>query len=417
MLLPAIRDSMKPHEIFRQSSSSVRLSFSGGELKTREADTSLGIAVRVLSGRRLGFAYCQGEDGLADAIRRAELGSAHAVESGFSFAPPAASFPEPRILDESFDPEDIARLGAVVDSAREAAESLGGRARVIFGADRGLASIENSEGLRGSYAMSAFSLYAETMDADGFGYAYAASNMFPDGAEGIGKRAAEMAKAMQGAGKPDGGTYTVVMAPEALDNLIDPLMPSFSGDWKRRGITKLSAGEVFFSEKLAIFEDPLGPGIGARPFDDEGTPSRKKALVECGAVESFMYDREAAALAGVDEAGSCERGSYDSPPGIGASNITISPGDLGDAGELGRHIEVVSAHGSHTANTTSGDIGLEVSAAFLVENGVRKPLKGFMLSGNIFEMFANIRGLEKRQQTCGSLTAPRIAFGNVRVVS
>jgi PmbA protein len=208
-----------------------------------------------------------------------------------------------------------------------------------------------------------------------------------------------------------------VAGPEALLNLMDVFLPSFSGDWKRRAITKLSPGAKAFNGDLTICEDGLAPGTEARPFDDEGTPSKKRLLVENGAVKSFLYDRETAALEGVSESGACVRPGYDLPPSASPSNIVISPGKVNDLAELGRIIELRSAHGSHTANPTSGDIGLEASSAFLVENGKRTPLKGFMVTGNVFDMFANIEAIEKKQTTYGSLIAPRIAFRNVRVVS
>jgi PmbA protein len=140
-------------------------------------------------------------------------------------------------------------------------------------------------------------------------------------------------------------------------------------------------------------------------------------MVNGGVVESFLYDRENAALEGVPESGCCSRGGYDSSPSISASNIVISPGDCGDMAEIGKHIELHYAHGSHTANPTTGDIGLEASAAFLVDKGKRTPLKGFMLTGNVFDMFLGIEAIEKKQFAYGSLISPRIAFKGVRVVS
>jgi PmbA protein len=220
---------------------------------------------------------------------------------------------------------------------------------------------------------------------------------------------------MQGAKKPESGVYTIVTQIEALGNLMEALIPSFSGDWKRRKITKLT--NMSLSEKLTICEDGLSEGTEARPFDDEGTPSEKRYLVKNGEIKSFLYDRETAALEGVDESGACGRSFYNDPPSIGSSNITISPGKWKDLGELDNYIELHFAHGSHTANLTTGDIGLEASSAFLVKGEERTPLKGFMVTGNIFEMFSNIEAIESKTNTMGWFVAPRIAFKNVHVVS
>jgi PmbA protein len=407
---------MSGNEIFRFDSNALRLSYSGGELKTKESDSSTGFAVRVLEGGRIGFGHCQHESEIQNTIAQAKSLSRFAVRSGFTFAP-KSDYGMPDILDSSVDLEDANPLRMLVDGAREAASMLGGKPRIISSLERADIRLENSEGLSGSYAKTVFSMYIECMHDDGFGFHYASSHHVPKDVGHFGRKAAEMASSMRKAGKPESGIYTIVMGPEVLENLIETLLPSLSGDWKRRGITKLAERKFRFSDKLSIYDDALASGINARPFDDEGTPSVRRALIERGEVRSFLYDRETAALEKVQDSGSCMRGSYDSPPGIGASNLVLAPGDWDDLAAIGRHLEIRSAHGSHTANPTTGDIGLEVSAAFLVENGVKKPLKGFMLSGNVFDMLSAVEGVEKEQQVFGSLIAPRMAFSGVRVVS
>ncbi len=409
------------HEIFHASSRSVQLAFSGGDLKVREADSSSAYAVRCLSEGRLGFAYCQQQEDLQKTIQEAEHMARFSVKSGFSFAPKATA-PSLDINDSALDAETLVGEGfgalrAFVEEAREAAASKGGKPRVVASVDSAAVGLENSSGFSGSYGKTALSIYIECMHNDGYGSSFLASNRMPKSASQAGFEAAEMAQAMQGAGKPEAGTYTVVMEVESLDSIIDTVSPSLSGDWKRRGITKLKAGTKQFSELLTISDDGTAGGVSARPFDDEGTPSSRRPLVDKGVVSTFLFDRETAALAGVEESGFCTRETYDSPPSIGGSNVVISPGERKDLSDIDRHLEVHYAQGSHTANISSGDIGLEVSAAFLVEKGKRKPVKGFMLSGNVFDMLSNIEAIESTQKVFGSLISPRIAFRDVRVVS
>ncbi|MEW6722856.1 MAG: TldD/PmbA family protein [Candidatus Micrarchaeota archaeon] len=406
---------MPPSEIYNHRLLSARMVFSGGALKVKEADSEEGYGVRVLSDGRLGFSYCQQFLGLEKAIKEAEALARFSPKSGFSFAPPAR-FPEADVFDSALAEPDFGMLHAFLEDTRSAAESLGGKSRIITSIDSAEVGISNSGGLSGSYRKTVFSIFAECMHGDGFGYSYLVSHHPPPDLHELGLRAAEMAKAMQGAGKPDGGSYTVVMEQEALDSLIETLMPSLSGDWKRRKMTKLDKG-MKLDPKLSIYEDPLSPPINARPFDDEGVPSRKTPLIENGDVKSFLYDRETAALEGVQESGACTRASFDSPPAISPSNTVIPPGDRKDLSDIGKFIEIHYAHGSHTANITSGDIGLEVSGAFLVEGGKRRPVKGFLLSGNVFDLFSNIEGIESRQKQYGSLLAPRMAFRDVKIVS
>jgi PmbA protein len=406
---------MSEHEVYTYRSKEARLAFGGGELKVKEGDAFLGYGVRSLHDGRLGFGFCQDEKDLKATIEGAASLARFSPKCGFSFAP-KAPFYLPDISEPAFEEPDIEMLKSYVEDTRAAIEAKGGKARVITSIESADVHIENSAGFDASYTKTMLSLYAESMHGDGFGYSYFTSPHAPSDLNELGAKAADMAIAMQSASKPESGLYTVVMEPEALDSLVETLLPSFSGDWKRRSITRVAAG-MKLHESLTIMEDGLAGGIAARPFDDEGTPSVKRPLVEGGTVKAFLYDRETSALEGTEGSGACTRPSYDSQPSVGPSNIVISPGTWKDLGELERYIEVHYAHGSHTANMTTGDIGLEASAAFLVEKGKRKPIKGFLISGNVFDMFSKIEAMESRQQTYGSLIAPRIAFKDVRIVS
>jgi PmbA protein len=255
------------------------------------------------------------------------------------------------------------------------------------------------------------------MDGDGFGFAHSSGTSVPKDLFRIGEQAACLAKEMRGSLKIPGGDYTVVIRPEAMDGLLDVLLPSLSGDWKRRGISRLVQGQAIFDPRFNLSEDGLAKGAGIRPFDDEGRPSKHRPLIEGGRVSSFMHDLECAALAGAKEEGYCERNGFDSPPGIGPSNLVIDEGDRKDMSDLGRYLEVYSMHGSHTANATSGDAGFEVSTAFLVEDSHRTPVRGLMMSCNVFDMFKGIEAIGGSSFTLGSLTTPLIAFGGIRIVS
>lgn len=404
------------HEIYSYSADSLSLSFTGGELKIKEHQSLCGHAVRALEDGRLGFAYCQDKKHMPGALEEAARMARFSVRTQFSFAP-KASIPKSDIHDPALNPSDFSALKDYVEIAKASASSFGATPRVIASMDSTAVSLENSEGFSGAYEKTAFSMYIECMHADGFGFSYLSSLHRPDYVSEAGLKAADMARSMQGAGKPDSGAYTIVMELPALESLLDALMPSFSGDWKRRGITKLAAGLRAFSESLTIAEDGLAPAINARPFDDEGTPSARRVLVDKGTVSSFLYDRETAALEGVPEGGACSRPSFNVAPSISSSNLVIDAGSHKDLSDIGRHIELHSAHGAHTANLTTGDIGLDASVAFLVDRGERKPVKGFMLTGNVFDMFANIEAAEAHQRTYGPLIAPRIAFRDVRIIS
>ncbi len=413
------------YEVYTAKISTTTLTHSGGTLKTKERDISKGYAIRALKDKRLGFAYCQKEDDIDHTIARAAKASRYGTESEFSFAgrlkeseSKPSRIPKISLVDKKIDSLDFEELRGILDSVLDQAQSKGGKARVILSAGIGELGIENTTGFSGSYQKTYISLFADCMHGNGNGFSSYSSFTRPKSFESFGLEAAEMAKSMRGTGKPAAGAYTTILRPEAIMDILDIFIPSFSGDWKRRGITQLVAGKRRFSDELTISDDPLSAASDARPFDDEGTPSRKKVLVQKGIVHSFIYDRETAALARTHgEGGGCSRSSYDSAPSSDNSNIVIAGGDIKDLEDgFRKHIEIFSMHGSHTANQTTGDFGLEVNAAILRENGKARPIRGFMISGNVFDMFSRIVGIEKKQRIHGDLISPRIAFGNVRVV-
>ncbi|MBI5227769.1 TldD/PmbA family protein [Candidatus Micrarchaeota archaeon] len=437
-------------ETYFSNVSSLALTYSGEQLKGRESSTTSGYGVRVLENNRLGFAYCQEEKGLARAVNDAKTNSKFSAKfpkkTPFSFAPKTnfsknlsalefansntrtnSKFSQNNFFDKALDSPEPKYLNEFVEQAREGAESLGGKSRIILSTARSLTSIENTSGFFGKYKKTNFSAYIECMDGDGMGFSYVSLNKAPNDLTMDGIKAAQLAKNMKGAKKPEPARYNIVLEIEALDNLIEVLIPSFSGDWKRRGVTKIVEGKKTFSDDLTIFEDGLSQGTDARPFDDEGTPSAKKVLVEKGRVKNFFFDRETAALSGnlfgkggqKPIAGSCGRSSFAAPPTIKHSNIVVSPGKYSDLGEIGNHLQIHSMHGAHTANVTTGDAGFEVSAGFLLTNkgAKRIPVRGFLLSCNVFDLFSSTIAIEKYQRIFGNLISPRIAFPNVQVVA
>ncbi|MBI5051193.1 hypothetical protein HZC08_00375, partial [Candidatus Micrarchaeota archaeon] len=111
-----------------------------------------------------------------------------------------------------------------------------------------------------------------------------------------------------------------------MHDLAGFLLQSFSGELKRKNSTKIIEGKKIFSDKLSIWEDGTMSGSMVRPFDDEGVPSEKRVLVENGIVKNLMYNRETAALEGIERGGFCTRGDYSSRPSVGRANIKIAEG-------------------------------------------------------------------------------------------
>ena len=147
--------------------------------------------------------------------------------------------------------------------------------------------------------------------------------------------------------------------------------------------------------------------------------TNKIPLIENGIVKSFLFDRETASLANMKIEGSCSRAGYDTSPTIGHTNLEIGKGNVNKIDEFGDYVEIISMHGSHTSNVTSGDFGMEVNIARHVTKGGREtiPIRGFIMSGNIFNLLNKIEAIEKEQVRYANVLAPRIAFDKIRLIS
>ena len=408
---------MVEREIFYTKGRSISLSYSNKALKRREEISSQGYGIRVVDNGGLGFSYAEREDDVEKATETAVKMAKYSPRPDFYF-PGKSVYPSIKVKDEKIAQMDAMQLKEVFEKVKEGAEKYSGNSQISIEIDSDFFSIENSAGFSGECGATSIQAGVEVMDDNGFGFFSNAFPNLPDADEfyKIGEIAAERARETKNPKKIDSGDYIVVFEPEALDDLMDILLPSFSGEWKKRKISYLhdKIGQDVFSEKLSIHDNPLmEEGVNSQPFDDEGVPSEKITLIDKGTAKNFIYNVEVASLEGVKDKGRCSRPSYDSMPGIGFSNIVVDTGDLSeDEGD----ISVVSFHGSHTANTTTGDFGIEVNSAFLTKNGKREPIRDFMITGNIFKLFKNIYGIGKRQRKLGTFFAPRIAFSDVQVI-
>src|SRR5690606_28116466 len=86
-------------------------------------------------------------------------------------------------------------------------------------------------------------------------------------------------------------------------------------------------GRQIASEAITIVDDAtLAGGLASRPFDAEGTASRRVVVVERGVLRSFLHNTDTAARTGQATTGHASR-SYASTLGVAPTNVILEPGD------------------------------------------------------------------------------------------
>ena len=157
-------------------------------------------------------------------------------------------------------------------------------------------------------------------------------------------------------------------------------------------------------------DDGTIPGAwGSENVDDEGTPQRRRVLIENGILKSYMIDRLNGRCMGMEPTGSSRRQSYEFEPTSRMSNTFICAGtdsfeSLFEGVERGLYAKKM---GGGSVNPMTGEFNFSVREGYLIENGkITCPVKGASLIGTGQEILLNIDrvsdNLERGQGMCGS---------------
>ncbi len=257
-----------------------------------------------------------------------------------------------------------------------------------------------SNGFSGGYARTSRSISAVAFTGEGTGmerdWAGESRTYQSDlpGADGIGALAAERALARAGAVKPVTGTYPVLFDERVASSLIGHLLSAVNGAAIARGASWLrdALGSQVLPEGLSVIEDPHRPRISSsRPFDGEGLPTQRRAIVENGILTGWTLDLATGRKLGMASTANASRGTS-SPPSPSTSNIDLTQGtrtreDL--IRDMGTGLYVTSMIGS-TINPTTGDYS-RGAAGFWVQDGViSHPVNECTIAGNLRDMLLRL---------------------------
>ncbi|PZG18973.1 TldD/PmbA family protein, partial [Spongiactinospora gelatinilytica] len=82
------------------------------------------------------------------------------------------------------------------------------------------------------------------------------------------------------------------------------------------------------SPAVNVTADPTMPGTrGSFAWDDEGTPARRRRLIEAGVVVDFLSSRDSAARVGLESIGAARADGWAFPPVCFATNVFLEPGE------------------------------------------------------------------------------------------
>jgi len=154
-------------------------------------------------------------------------------------------------------------------------------------------TVANSNGALSSFDGTDAGVNVKMIASDSSGWAEThATDVAAIDAAAIARRA--VSKANEGA-EPDAveaGPWTVILEPAAFGEMLAYLLSHFSAQSFDEGSSFCSDGldRSYFSENVSIFDDFAHPLAPSMPFDFEGYPTQRLALVDRGVVKNVVTD-------------------------------------------------------------------------------------------------------------------------------
>jgi PmbA protein len=423
-------------EAWAEESTSRRVRVYAGEVESLSDAGGRGIGVRAFVGTRAGYAYGTdlSDDGVGDTARAAREAAELADEDEYEGLPEELGTSDVQGLASAgfadWPTERVVELALEVDRAARAPEGVTQVENSVYSDGRGSVALANSRGFAASYEATQAWAYssafagegADLMTGLGVGMGRDPAALDP---EAIGAEAAERALALVGARQPESRRCPVVLDSFVAASFVGFIGSMLSADAVQRGRSLFAGreGDEVAGPVLRIADDGTDPdGPASAPFDGEGTPTRRTALIEEGRLLGFLYDSRTARRAGRSTTGNASRGSYRTPPAVGTSNLIVDAGELDLAAliaQVSSGLYVTDVAGLHSGvNPVSGTFSVGASGR-LIENGeLGQPVREITIASDLVSMLQKVRltGSEARWVPFGgSVKAPPLLVAEMAV--
>ncbi|MEM2492311.1 MAG: TldD/PmbA family protein [Nitrososphaerota archaeon] len=213
--------------------------------------------------------------------------------------------------------------------------------------------------------------------------------------EKVGREAGEIAKMMKDPVEASEGRYDAIIGPMTAANLIEEVGSMASAFYVDSQFSFLTGklGEKVAHENFTLIDDPTVRGAyGSEPFDEEGVPTRKKAIIENGVLRGYLHNSATARKFGTESTGN-------------AGIIVPSPFNLVVEGggtpfsklisKVDNGIMVTNDWYLRYRDVRSGEFStIPRDGLFLVRHGsIERALKGLRISDNMLRILAGIEDM------------------------
>jgi len=237
--------------------------------------------------------------------------------------------------------------------------------------------------------------------------------------ERVGRRAGERALRRLGSRRVRTQEVPVLFDPVTAPSLLSHLVACVNGYSVYRETSFLASrmGERIASELVTVIDDGRLPGgLGSRPFDGEGLPTRRTEIVRGGRLESWLLDAYSARKLGAAPTGSAARGPT-SAPSVAPTNLWLEPG-TGTLEELvastPRGLLVTELIGMGF-NPVTGDYSRGAAGLWIEGGEIAHAVEEITIAGNLAEMLVSIDAVAGDLLWLGRVASPSLRVARMTV--
>ena len=435
-LIRTVKENVKEgyeFEIFFQRVKKLKVETSQETLETLSTSEEMGVGLRVLKDKRVGFSYVSNpdRDSIKDALKRAqEMCDLQEPDEGNLFNCDLRTSDVESPYDREGLERDIEAKIEIPLSMEKKAKELDPRVKGVRKSSYTEGEFEvalyNSCGLEFAYKGSFFSAMISTLAQEGqdsaIAWEYRASRYLRDlDVDALVKDAVFKSTSLLNPQEFKTKTTNVLFFRESFAMLLEAFVPMFLGDSLVKGKTLLAGkkGEEVASELLTLIDDgTLDRGFATGPYDAEGVPKRRKFLIKNGRFEGFLHNLYSAKLSEEESTGNAERSSYKSVPSCGITNLYVERGGLSFEELIAMEDEVflvLELMGLHTADPISGEFSLGASGVLFKNGKPKHAVRGVTVAGNILDLWHKIVGVGEDLEFYGNVGSPSVLVKDITV--
>lgn len=171
-------------------------------------------------------------------------------------------------------------------------------------------------------------------------------------------------------------------------------------------------GERIGNGLVTVVDDGLLPGeLGTRPFDSDGVPSQRTAVVEAGVLRNYLCNTYAARKLKLKSTGNADGGGV-SPNNFYLQPGTATPRDIIAGTKKGLILIRTLGHG---LNSVSGDISRGAFGLWVEDGEIAYPVSEVTISGNLGTVLENIEAVGNDLDFFSPVTGPTVKVAEMTV--